>query len=61
MKLKIKNKTDMIIPKQLDYILKLQKRKDAEERIIKVYEALLYKKSNKFLVVNVFFVTKLSL
>lgn len=36
----------MIIPKELDYVLRLQKRKDAQERIIKVYEALLYKKGN---------------
>jgi hypothetical protein len=34
----------MIIPKELDYIIKQQKRKDAKERIIKVYEALLYKR-----------------
>lgn len=31
------------IGKELDYILSLQKRKDAKERIIKVYNALLYK------------------
>lgn len=31
------------IGKELDYILSLQKRKDAKERILKVYEALLYK------------------
>jgi len=34
----------MIIPKELDYVLKLQKRKDARERIKRVYQALLYKK-----------------
>lgn len=34
----------MKIGKELDYILNLQKRKDAKERIIRVYEALLYKK-----------------
>lgn len=34
----------MIIPKELDYILSLQKRKDARERIKKVYGALIYKK-----------------
>jgi hypothetical protein len=34
----------MKIGKELDYILSLQKRKDAKERIIKVYNALLYKK-----------------
>lgn len=34
----------MIIPKELDYLLSLQKRKDAKERIKKVYNALLYKK-----------------
>ncbi len=37
----------MKIPQELDYILKLQKRKDARERIIKVYEALIYKKGNQ--------------
>lgn len=34
----------MIIPKELDYLLSLQKRKDARERIKKVYNALVYKK-----------------
>jgi hypothetical protein len=34
----------MIVPKELDYILSLQKRKDAKERIKKVYGALIYKK-----------------
>lgn len=34
----------MIIPKELDYLLSQQKRKDAKERIKRVYEALLYKK-----------------
>lgn len=34
----------MIIPKELDYLLSLQKRKDARERIKKVYNALLYKR-----------------
>lgn len=37
----------MIIPKELDYILGLQKRKDAKERILKVYNALLYKRGSK--------------
>lgn len=36
----------MIIPKELDYLLSLEKRKDAKERIKKVYNALLYKKGN---------------
>jgi hypothetical protein len=31
------------IGKELDYILSLQKRKDAKQRILKVYDALLYK------------------
>jgi len=35
----------MIIPKELDYLLSLQKRKDSKERIKKVYDALVYKKS----------------
>jgi hypothetical protein len=37
------------IGKELDYILSLQKRKDAKQRVIKVYDALLYKntKANK--------------
>jgi hypothetical protein len=34
----------MKIGKELDYLLSLQKRKDAKERIKKVYNALLYKK-----------------
>ena len=34
----------MIIPKELDYLLSLQKRKDAKERIKKVYNAILYKR-----------------
>jgi len=34
----------MKIGKELDYILTLQKRKDAKERILKVYNALLFKK-----------------
>lgn len=34
----------MIIPKEIDYLLKQQKRKDARLRILKVYEALVYKK-----------------
>ena len=34
----------MIITKELDYLLSLQKRKDAKERIKKVYNALVYKK-----------------
>ena len=34
----------MIIPKEIDYLLKKEKRKDAQERILKVYAALLYKK-----------------
>lgn len=37
----------MIIPKKLDYILNLQKRKDSRQRIIKVYNALLYKKGKR--------------
>jgi len=36
----------MIITKELDYLLSLQKRKDAKERIKKVYNALVYKKGN---------------
>lgn len=36
----------MIVPKELDYLLSLQKRKDAKERIKKVYNALVYKKGN---------------
>lgn len=36
----------MIIPKELDYLLSLQKRKDAKIRIKKVYNALIYKKGN---------------
>ena len=35
------------VGKELDYILSLQKRKDAKERIIKVYDALLYKNEKK--------------
>lgn len=40
----------MIITKELDHLLSLQKRKDARERLKKVYNALLYKKgkSNGF-------------
>jgi hypothetical protein len=34
----------MKIGKELNYLLSLQKRKDAKERILKVYNALLYKK-----------------
>jgi hypothetical protein len=34
----------MKIGKELDYLLSLQKRKDAKERILKVYNALLFKK-----------------
>lgn len=34
----------MIIPKELDYIISLENRKDAKLRIKKVYNALLYKK-----------------
>lgn len=34
----------MKIGKELDYILQQQKRKDAKERIIKIYNALLFKK-----------------
>lgn len=33
-----------IIPKELDFLLKKQKRKDAELRIVKVYNALVFKK-----------------
>ncbi|MEW5675510.1 hypothetical protein ABGT15_04290 [Flavobacterium enshiense] len=36
----------MKIGKELDYLLTLQKRKDAKERILKVYNALVYKKGN---------------
>jgi hypothetical protein len=36
----------MIIPKELDYLLSTQKRKDAKKRIKKVYNAFLYKKGN---------------
>lgn len=35
----------MIIPQELDYILNLQERKDAKQRILKVYEALLFKRN----------------
>jgi len=44
--LNIKKIYHMKIPQELDYLLKKQKRKDAAERIIRVYEALLYKKGN---------------
>ena len=37
----------MIVPKEIEYLLSLQKRKDAKRRILKVYEALLYKKGKK--------------
>lgn len=37
----------MIVPKEIDYLLNKEKRKDAKQRILKVYEALLYKKGNK--------------
>jgi len=36
----------MKIGKELDYLINLEKRKDAKDRIRKVYEALLYKKGN---------------
>ena len=36
----------MIIPKELHYLLNLQKRKDAKNKIKKVYNALLYKRGN---------------
>ena len=36
----------MKIGKELNYLINLQKRKDAKDRIIKVYESLLYKKGN---------------
>jgi hypothetical protein len=36
----------MKIGKELDYILQQQKRKDAKERILKVYNALLFKKGS---------------
>lgn len=36
----------MIITKELDYLLSLQKRKDTKIRIKKVYEALLFKRGN---------------
>ena len=35
------------IGKELDYILSLQKRKDAKQRILKVYDALLYKDTKR--------------
>lgn len=34
----------MIIPKELDYLLATQKRKDKRQRTIKIYSALLYKR-----------------
>lgn len=37
----------MKIGKELDYLLSLQKRKDAKERILKVYNALIYKRGAK--------------
>lgn len=37
----------MKIGKELDYLLSLQKRKDAKERILKIYSALLFKKGNR--------------
>lgn len=37
----------MKIPKELDYLLSTQKRKDAKERIKKTYQALLYKKGKQ--------------
>lgn len=36
----------MKIGKELDYLLSLQKRKDARDRILKVYKSLIYKKAN---------------
>ena len=36
----------MKIGKELNYLINLEKRKDAKQRIIKVYEALLFKKGN---------------
>lgn len=36
----------MIIPKEIDFLIKKEKRKDAALRIIKVYEALLFKKGD---------------
>lgn len=36
----------MKIGKELNYLISLEKRKDAKQRIIKVYEALLYKRNN---------------
>lgn len=37
----------MKIPQELDYLLKKQKRKDSKQRILRVYEALIYKKEDK--------------
>ena len=37
----------IIIPKEIEYLLSLEKRKDSKNRIIKIYEALLYKKNEK--------------
>lgn len=37
----------MIIPRELDYVLSKQKRKDAKNRILKIYEALLYKRGGR--------------
>ena len=34
----------MIIPKEIDYLLQKEKRKDAKLRILKIYNALVYKK-----------------
>lgn len=47
------NKTDksekhgILIPQEVDYLIQKEKRKDSKERIIKVYNALIYKKGNK--------------
>jgi hypothetical protein len=38
---------NIIIPKEIEYLLTLEKRKDAKNRILKIYEALLYKKGKK--------------
>ncbi|MFY8159769.1 MAG: hypothetical protein ACOVNU_00425 [Candidatus Kapaibacteriota bacterium] len=52
----------MIIPKELDYLLSLEKRKDAKERIKKVYNAFLWKKgkSNSYFVCPSSYLKKVS-
>lgn len=36
----------LIVPKELEYLLNKEKRKDSKNRILKIYNALLYKKGN---------------